>query len=177
MLLLAEYGCSGVNIETGVNQLGFISSYSPIQDDGNGMNTAGAPYYGMLAFATAIAGCSEILPVDVDTKGVNLTTYVLGAAGKPRCAVIVNRDKSWDAHLSISELNIGPVFALRLLAPSPESKAEVTFGGASVDPDGQWKAMTEERIHDGTVTVPRISAAVLRSVDRHSQHPPEQMHS
>ncbi len=30
MLLLAQSGCAGVNIETGFNQLGFLSSYSPI---------------------------------------------------------------------------------------------------------------------------------------------------
>lgn len=57
MLLLAQYGCAGVNMETGVNQLGFISSYSPIQDDTKGVNSAGVPYYGMLAFATAFADC------------------------------------------------------------------------------------------------------------------------
>jgi hypothetical protein len=51
MLLLAQNGCSGVNIETGVNQLGFVSSYSPIQDDGKGVNSAGVPYYGMLVLA------------------------------------------------------------------------------------------------------------------------------
>ena len=29
MLLLASYGCSGVNIETGVNQLGFCRTWMP----------------------------------------------------------------------------------------------------------------------------------------------------
>ena len=33
MLLLAQNGCTGVNLETGVNQLGFLSSYSPIRSD------------------------------------------------------------------------------------------------------------------------------------------------
>ncbi len=33
MLLLAQSGCAGVNIETGFNQLGFLSSYSPIRND------------------------------------------------------------------------------------------------------------------------------------------------
>jgi hypothetical protein len=166
MLLLAQYGCAGVNIETGVNQLGFVSSYSPIQDDGKGMNTAGVPYYGMLAFATALAGRPQVLPVDIDARGVNLTAYVLGSDGKAGSAVIVNRDSSSDAHLSIAELGLGHVVALRLLAPSPDSTSGVTFGGAAVTPEGQWKARNEEHLRDGRLTVPRMSAVVLRSIDR-----------
>jgi hypothetical protein len=169
MLLLAEYGCAGVNIETGVNQLGFVSSYSPIQDDGKGMNTAGVPYYGMLAFAIALAGCPEVLPIDIDAQGVNLTAYVLGAGGKPRSVVVVNRDSSQDANLSFAELGLGNVSALRLIAPSPDSTSGVTFGGASVTPEGQWKAKNEEHIHDGRLTVPRMSAVVVRSADRHAR--------
>jgi len=167
MLLLAEYGCAGVNIETGVNQLGFVSSYSPIQDDGKGTNIAGVPYYGMLAFATALAGCTQVLPIDIDAQGVNLTAYVLGSDGKARSSVMVNRDSSNDAHLSIAELGLGNVVALRLLAPSPESTSGVTFAGAAVTPEGKWKAKSEEQIHDGRLTVPRMSAVVLRSVGWH----------
>jgi hypothetical protein len=168
MLLLAEYGCSGVNIETGVNQLGFVSSYSPIQDDGKGMNSAGAPYYGMLAFAEAAAGCDEILPVDVDTQGVDMTAYVLGANGKPRCVVAVNKDGSQDAQLSIKELGMGDVFALRLAGASADSTNGITLGGSAVDADGRWKAKSKERIHDGAVrdgavSVPRLSAVVICS--------------
>jgi hypothetical protein len=162
MLLLAEYGCAGVNIETGVNQLGFISSYSPIQDDGKGINTAGAPYYGMLAFAKAIATHREILPVEIDTSGINLTTYVLGTGGSARCIVVVNRDNSHDARISIKELRMSSVSVLRLLSGS-DDKTEVTFGGASVSGEGFWKAKNEEHVHDGFVVVPRMSAAVIRS--------------
>jgi len=166
MLLLAEYGCSGVNMETGVNQLGFVSSYSAIEDNGHGVSKAGVPYYGMLAFATARAGSSEALPVDIDTQGLNLTAYALGAGGKPRALVVVNRDSSRDAQLAIEEMGMGSVQALRLLAPSADSKIGVTFGGASVDAEGQWTAKNEELIHDGVVSVPRMSAIVLRSVDQ-----------
>jgi hypothetical protein len=165
MLLLAQYGCSGVNMETGVNQLGFVSSYSPIQDDGKGMNTAGVPYYGMLAFATARAGCPEIMPVELDTQGLNLTAYALGAGGRARAVVVVNRDSSHDAQISMKELGMGSALALRLLAAAPESKSGLTFGGALVDAEGQWKAKDEERIHDGTLRVPRMSAVVVRSRD------------
>jgi hypothetical protein len=162
MLLLAGYGCSGVNIETGVNQLGFISSYSPIQDDGKGTNTEGAPYYGMLSFDAALADCSEMLPIDVDTRGMNVTVYVLGESGRPRSVVVVNKDSSRDAHFSIKEL-MGDVYALRLLAPSEQSRAGLTFGGSQVDAEGRWTVRTKEHIADGNVIVPRMSAVVLRS--------------
>jgi hypothetical protein len=162
MLLLAQYGCAGVNIETGVNQLGFISSYSPIEDDTKGVNSAGVPYYGMLAFATAMAGCHQVLPLDFDAQGVNLTAYALGEGGRLRSVVVINRDSAQDAHLSLTELGTGAVTSLRMTAPSPDNKTDVTFGGAAVAPDGQWKAKTQEHIRDGTVTLPKMSAIVLR---------------
>ena len=165
MLLLAEYGCAGVNIETGVNQLGFISSYSPIQDDGKGTNTAGIPYYGMLAFRQAMAGCSEVLPASIDIGGFNVTAYVLGHQGKPRSVVVVNRDIR-DLNISIRELGFSDVSGLRMLAPAPDSNTEVTLGGAAVDQDGQWRSASEERFSKQVVAVPKMSAAVLRSAHR-----------
>ena len=163
MLLLAGYGCAGVNIETGINQLGFISSYSPIQDDGKGLNTAGVPYYGMLAFASAISGCDEVLPVDVDTQGANITAYVLGTGGKPRSVAIVNRDATRDGTVSIRQLGMANASVLRLSSPAADSTVGVTFGGASVDQDGVWKAETRERCQSGIVPVPHMSAAILRA--------------
>jgi hypothetical protein len=167
MLLLAEYGCAGVNIETGVNQLGFISTYSPVQDDGKGVNTAGIPYYGMLAFASAMSGCHEVLPIDFDAQGANLTAYVLGVEGKPRSVVVVNRESTEDITLSIAALGMSNVSALRLTSLAADSKTGVTFGGAEVNTDGQWKAKSHDRIQDGKITVPRMSAVVVRSTDRH----------
>jgi hypothetical protein len=161
MLLLAAYGCAGVNIETGVNQLGFVSFYSPIEDDGTGTNSAGPSYYGMLAFAVAAGDCTQILPIDFDAQGVNMTAYALGTGGKTRSVVVVNRDSAQDAQLSLKEVGVGSGFAYRLLAPSAESKSPITFGGAAVDPSGRWKAATRELVHDGAVSVPRMSAVVV----------------
>jgi hypothetical protein len=163
MLLLAKFGCSGVNIETGVNQLGFVSCYSPIQDDGKGVNSAGIPYYGMLAFSAASGGHPQVLPAEFDAGGPSLTGYVLGTSGKPRSIVIVNRDRSQDANVSFAEMKMGAVSALRLTAPTAESKDGITFGGNSVDAEGRWKANALEHIHNGKVTVPKMSAVVLRA--------------
>ncbi len=162
MLLLAEYGCSGVNIETGVNQLGFVSYYSPIRDDGKGMNSAGPSYYGMLAFAVARRGCTEVLPLEVREATDGLTAYALGTAGKVRSVVVVNRRES-DARVSVSGLGLGRrVEAIRLRAPTEDSKTGVTFGGASVDASGTWPPPRAEQVSGLEVTVPRMSAAVLQ---------------
>jgi hypothetical protein len=163
MLLLAQYGCAGVNMETGVNQLGFTSSYSPIQDNGEGVNSAAAPYYGMLAFARAFAGCHQMLPLEIGIQNEFLTAYVLGAGGKPRSVVVVNTDRENDAQISVAGLGMKRISILRLIAPSAESKTGVSFGGATVDETGRWKAMSEERVHNGSVPIPRMSAAVIRS--------------
>lgn len=164
MLLLAEYGCAGVNIETGVNQLGFISSYSPIQDDGKGANAVGVPYYGMLAFRQAMAGCGEVLPVSID-GGFNVTAYVLGDQGKPRSVVVVNRDVR-DITISIRELGLSDVSGLRMLAPAPDSKTNVTLGGSAIDQEGRWAPANEERFTNPVVAVPKMSAVVLRPAHR-----------
>jgi hypothetical protein len=162
MLLLAQYGCSGVNIETGVNQLGFVSSYSPIQDDGRGVNSAGVPYYGMLAFAAAFAGCHQLLPLQAgDGASDTFAAYVLGAGGKARSVVLVNRDRAADVRVSLADVGMDHGDVLRLAAPVPESTISVTFGGASVDETGRWKAAHREHPRGTTVEVPRMSAVVV----------------
>ncbi|MGB6744333.1 MAG: glycosyl hydrolase family 79 C-terminal domain-containing protein, partial [Terracidiphilus sp.] len=169
MLLLAQYGCSGINMETGINQLGFVSSYSPIQDDGNGVNSAGVPYYGMLAFAAAFAGCHQLLPLETGGTTDTLAAYVLGTGSKPRSAVIVNTDRISDAHVSLAGLGMDRAVVLRLLAPIPESKTDVTFGGAQVNAAGQWSGKSKERLHGAVVEIPRMSAAVIRSAGRSTE--------
>jgi hypothetical protein len=165
MLLLAEYGCSGVNMETGVNQLGFISSYSPVQDDGKGMNSAAAPYYGMLAFAKAAEGCSQVMPVEVEAQGIDVTAYALGTHNKPRSVVVINRNRTRHANISLRETGIVRASALSLVAPSPESTGDITLGGAAVDAGGKWTAERTEVVKSGMISAPPMSALVIRSVE------------
>ena len=161
MLLLAQSGCSGVNIETGVNQLGFVSSYSPIQDNGSGTNSAGVPYYGMLAFARAFVGCHQMLPLETASEESPLAAYVFGAEGKPRSLVVMNTHFTLDADLSVAGLGMKHASILRLLAPNPSSTTGVTFGGASVDDAGTWRPIEDEAVHREIVSVPAMSAAIL----------------
>jgi hypothetical protein len=161
MLLLARDGCAGVNMETGMNQLGFVSSYSPIQDDGKGMNSAGVPYYGMLAFSTAFAGCNQVLPVELSAASDTVTACAFALDGKLRSFVIVNTDADSDALVETAKLGLHNAFILRLEAPSQDSSSGVTFGGATVDPSGRWMAKCMERAHNLAIQVPRMSAAVV----------------
>jgi hypothetical protein len=163
MMLLAQNGCAGVNMETGMNQLGFVSSYSPIQDDGKGMNTAGVPYYGMLAFAQALAGRKQLLPlVQFTDQDERVSAYVLGADNRPASVVVVNMGRN-DAQVSIAGLGMEHAKILRMTAPSAESKTGVTLGDAAVDASGQWKPTTHERLRSKVVAVPGMSAVILRS--------------
>jgi hypothetical protein len=56
LCVLAWHGAGGVNMETGINQLDFISSYAPIADDRHHHYQAAPEYYGMLAFAEGCRG-------------------------------------------------------------------------------------------------------------------------
>jgi hypothetical protein len=163
MLRLAESGCAGVNMETGVNQLGFVSSYSPIQDDGKGVNSAGAPYYGMLAFASAFAGCHQMFALERALENDAVSTYALGSQGKVRRLVVINRSRLDGVRVSLAQLGLNHVEVLRLEAPSAESTTGVTLGHGAVDEMGRWKAKSQERVRAQIVDVSRMSAVVLRS--------------
>ncbi len=163
MLLLALHGCAGINLETGVNQLGFISSYSPIQDNGMGINAAGIPYYGMLAFAVALRGSSQILPIDFDASGLNLTVYACGHDGVPHAIILINRDTTRDAHISLAKLEMGKLIAFRLVSDAIGDRNRVTLGGSSVDTEGRWSPERPELVSDSLVMVPRMTAAVILS--------------
>lgn len=162
---LASNGCAGVNIETGVNQLGFVSSYSPIGDDGRENYSAKPDYYGMLAFAHASDG--QLVAVDYDAAGVNLTAYAVIRNQKRLALTIVNKDKSRDAEVSIvTTEGLADADALRLTGPSLQSKDAVTLGGSAVDVNGRWKPTQLERVRSKggrcEIRIPAASAAILR---------------
>jgi hypothetical protein len=116
----------------------------------------------MIAFATACAGCDQLLPLEADNLPESLTTYSFAAGKKPRSVVIVNTDAAIDAHVSVAGLGMKHASVLRLVAPDAESTAGVTFAGAAVDESGRWKPKSKEKLSQETVTIPRMSAAVLR---------------
>ncbi|HEY5254050.1 MAG TPA: glycosyl hydrolase family 79 C-terminal domain-containing protein [Acidobacteriaceae bacterium] len=164
MLTLAWGGCSGVNIETGINQLDFISSYSPISDDGKGNYSAAPDYYGMLAFAHAAQG--ERLALDYDPGSINLTAHATLQDQHRIAITVVNKDASRDAEIELnSKQHLSRASVMRLTGPSLESQQGVTFAGATVAADGTWREGKTEFIHLhenlGKIHVPAGSAAMV----------------
>lgn len=162
MLLLAQAGCAGVNLETGVNQLGFLSWYSPIRSDAMGAVTVGAPYYGMLAFAAAGADGAEMLPVE--SADAEMTAYAMGRQGRARAAVILNWSDVDPVRVSLAGLELHAAEVLRLAAPTLLSKYGVTLGGAAVDGQGRWSPARVERMHGDELKVDPVSAVVVRQM-------------
>jgi hypothetical protein len=154
MLYLATNGCSGVNMETGVNQLGFVSSYSPIQDDGQGHNSAGAPYYGMLAAKMALSGERNAWDVTLGGAPRAVTAYGFGGDASPEFVVVVNRDAQADVSVHSDALQGFHCFALA-------ETDKIRFGGAIVQADGRVNVMGSAVVRDGFVKVPHSSAVVL----------------
>ena len=159
MLLLAQNGCAGVNLETGINQLGFLSSYSPIRNDEMSAVTVGVPYYGMLAFAHAVADAPEVLPVAVDTNGLNVTAYVLGRAGRPVSVVLINKSADQSLRVTLKALKLRSGSVIRLAGRSIDSGDRVTLGGAAVDASGRWAPITAEPL--GTEIILAAASAVV----------------
>ncbi len=163
LFTLASAGAAGLNMETGVNQLGFISSYSPVEDDEHGRYWAAPEYYGMLAFAQASRG--RLMEVACDAAHVNLSAYAVIDERKRVFVTVINKDSSVDANVSIRGLQAASGSVMRLTAPSLESKDGVMLGGSTVSADGSWKRRIEEQVRmesgECRVTVPALSAAVV----------------
>jgi hypothetical protein len=77
--------------------------------------------------------------------------------------VIINKDASADADIRIAT-QAKAARVLRLNAPSLDSKADVTLGGAAVASDGTWRGQRESvPIRDGVcqMHVSAASAAIV----------------
>jgi len=163
LFVLASYGCSGVNLETGVNHLGWISHYTPISDDLMGHYGAAPEYYGLLAFTQAARG--EQIAVSCDTGGVNLTAYAMRQNARAMTLAVINKDLRQDAAVEVIGAAPRQARVMRLSGPSLSALGGVTFGGASVSNDGTWKVAQVEqaRIVSGKalLDIPAGSAALI----------------
>lgn len=165
MFQLATYGCNGINLETDINQLGWISHYSPIVHDAAGHCLARAEYYGMLAFA--LAGKGDLLKLNLDKDDINLSAYATKDEQGFLWIMAVNKDLSRDAELDAAVPDgYATAEAFRLTAPSVASKDQVTFAGTAVSADGQWSPSPPEQVMPTNSTarlrVPHVSAVLLR---------------
>ena len=163
LFVLASHGAAGVNVETDINHLAWVSHYSPIvHDPATGVCSARPEYYGLLAFAAAAHG--DVLATTVDAAGVNLTAYAAHDGGHT-WVTIVNRDAAQDAEVTIDGVS-GTAAGYRLSAPSLDAKAGVTFAGTAVGDDGSYSTGKPEAVGASSLVVPHAAAVVVR-IDGH----------
>jgi Glycosyl hydrolase family 79 C-terminal beta domain len=168
MFTVASNGCSGVNMETGVNHRDFISSYSPIGDDEQGHYSAKPEYYGLLAFS--LAGRGELLTAEADTSSAEIKAY----ATRPKEGTLVLTVINKGAGASVLDVNVGShdqarqASVIRLTGPAVDAKAGISLGGAEVTPTGTWKQATSETlpVRNGQLRIhmPPASAAIVQVV-------------
>ena len=168
LFALAYNGCSGVNMETGVNQHHFISSYSPIGDDEHGHYAAKPEYYGLLAFS--LSGQGEMLDVAVDPAASTIKAYATRSRKRKLLLTLINKGET-NARLHVDTGNQaadGMVDVIRLLAPSVDATAGITLGGVLLTAQGTWKGATREAtgLHKGQMVIdlPAASAAIVEMV-------------
>lgn len=165
MWTLASGGAVGVNMETGVNQLDFVSYYSPIRNDPKGAASIGPEYYGMLAFAQGSQG--SCIALDYDTAGVNLTAYAAATDPDRLAVTLINKDQTAGADVTIAaDRALQQATTVRLEGHALDSADDVTLGGSEVRADGSWRPTNVEplRIAAGVcdIHVPAASAAIVR---------------
>ncbi len=164
MFVLAAYGCDGINLETDINQLGWISHYSPIVHDASGQCHARPEYYGMLAFS--LAGKGDLLKLNLSKNDINLSAYATRNEQGALWLTLINKDLSQDAELAAAlPEGFTKAEVFRLQAPSAESQNQVTFAGTEVSADGSWTPGRPETvaIKEGAahLLVPHASAVLL----------------
>src|SRR3984957_1244009 len=116
MFTLAQFNASGVNMETGVNHLGFLSYYTPIGLDSARRFVATPLYYGMLAFRLASQG--ERVKLALDPAGLNITAYAVRSDRGDIWLTLVNKEATRDAHVHVTCPGTATASVLRLTAPS-----------------------------------------------------------
>ena len=166
MFQIASYGGDGVNMETDINQLGWISHYSPIVHDSAGKCHARPEYYGMLAFS--FTGKGDLLKLNLETKSeINLSAYATRPGDGSLWITVVNKDLFQNAAVAM-ELPSGYAApeVFRLAAPDVASTNQVSFAGAEVSGEGEWTQRPPEKIvvkgRTMEISVSRASAALVR---------------
>ena len=145
-------------METGVNHLGFISSYSPIDDDDQAHYSAAPEYYGMLAFS--LAGRGDLLPLDIDAPTGQVKAYAARQKEGGLVFTFINKGEM----ASVIQLHTGTGSAnasvIRLQGPALDAKTGIKLGGAEVTSGGAWKTTHAEllTVHNGELKVPLPAA-------------------
>lgn len=159
MLRLAQAGFAGVNFHGGGNGI-----YSPIVGSLNDGFSARPLYYGMLMFSQLVE--TSFIPCILESQGLNMTAYASIARNEEIRIAIVNKELARAVQVRV---NVRPAYsksyALRLTAPSVNSKTDVTLGAAQVSANGSWNPTHHEKLHhtNGSLVLdlPAASAALV----------------
>ncbi|HEX5226373.1 MAG TPA: hypothetical protein VFW44_01630 [Bryobacteraceae bacterium] len=125
MFALAQFGAAGVNMETGVNHLGFLSFYTPIGEDAAHNFIAMPLYYGMLAFSQASRG--RLLASMLDPGGVNVSAYAVDSDRGEIWLTVINKEAAREAPVRVACPGVATAKVMRLAASSLASKEGVRF--------------------------------------------------
>jgi hypothetical protein len=152
-------------LQTDVNQLGFISYYSPIVHDDTGGCVARPEYYGILAFAMVAHG--DLLKTSLDADDLNIAAYSSKDNQGTYYLTVINKESTRDISINCSEpVAITTVEAYRLCGPALGATKDVTFAGSAVAEDGTWSplppATVVARAGEVRCSVPHASAIVLK---------------
>jgi hypothetical protein len=164
MYTLAANGCAGVNMESGVNHLDFISSYSPIGDDQHGHYAAKPEFYGMLAFA--LGGKGRVLQTEFPAASPELKAYATVQERGALVLTLINKGADEDVvAVQISGRSPdGEASITRLRAAAVDAQSGVTLAGAEVGTEGTWQPSHSEslRLRGGglSLALPGYSAAI-----------------
>lgn len=152
MFTLAQFGAAGVNMETGVNHLGFLSYYTPIGVDPAHNFIATPLYYGMLAFSQASRG--RLLASTLDPGGLNVSAYAVDSDHGEIWLTLINKESAREAPVRTVCSGVATAKVMRLTAPSLASKEGVELRE-------QREAV---RVTGGEfeLAVPAASAALIR---------------
>jgi hypothetical protein len=162
---LAAEESSGVNLETDINQLGWVSHYSPIFRDADGRLTARPAYYAMLAFS--LAGKGKLIHLTLQKGAINLTAYATVDPEGIYWIALINKDLNTAAEVTVTlPPGITGANLFRLSAPTVESSDQVTLAGSEISADGAWTARPLEEVSiaggSAQLHLPQASAALLR---------------
>jgi hypothetical protein len=147
----AQGGAAGVNFHGGGNG----SGYTPIADTSGTVVGARPEYYGMLMFT--LAGQGTLYQTSVAAGALNLTAYAVKTASGGLNIVVVNKDPTQNAQLTIAlpqSATTATLLAMTQLspgatAPSLTATTGVTIQNASVPANG---AFTPGTPYTATVT-------------------------
>jgi hypothetical protein len=163
LFTLAQFNAAGVNIETGVNHLGFLSWYTPIGLDSVNGYRATPVFYGMLAFSLASHG--RLVQLTLDNAGLNITAYAVRSHRGEIALTLVNKEPSRDAEVRAKCPGMATASVVRLTAPSVSSVDNVLLAGSAVGTDGRWMPGAPEQVWvmngEIEIGVPAASAAIV----------------